>query len=118
MSFRRKNHDRPRWRTLLPGVVVAALAALLVATAAGAADPPKSPGTAQPVPQAPAAPNKPAGPVAPAAPSGPKCDLARGGHSEHDEWASCVSVDAMLSRAPAVGETAVLTFTVNADVTR
>lgn len=49
----------------------------------------------------------------------PNCTLKSSAHkSTKDEWASCIGVDASLSRAPAVGQTAKLTFRVSADVAR
>ncbi|MGL5859022.1 MAG: CARDB domain-containing protein [Angustibacter sp.] len=45
------------------------------------------------------------------------CSLRRAGrHPIHDEWRSCVRVDATLDRAPAVGQTARLTVTVRTDL--
>ena len=44
--------------------------------------------------------------------AGAPCTLTASGHSPRDEWGSCISVTASLSRAPAVGETAQLSFTV------
>ncbi|MGH7774887.1 MAG: CARDB domain-containing protein, partial [Candidatus Binatia bacterium] len=50
-------------------------------------------------------------------PQGPACTLRRSGSiSPQDEWLSCINVTAGLSNAPAVGETATLSFTVTADL--
>src|SRR5262249_15945298 len=46
---------------------------------------------------------------------GPKCtEHPSAGKSAHDEWLSCVGVQAQLDRVPSVGETATLRVTVGA----
>jgi len=48
--------------------------------------------------------------------TGRHCSLrSSAGHSTHDEWLSCLGVQANLDRLPAVGETATLSVTVTAD---
>lgn len=47
------------------------------------------------------------------------CTLRSGAHlSENHEWGSCLSVSASLSSAPAIGQTATLTYEVTAAVAR
>src|SRR5690349_17944364 len=50
--------------------------------------------------------------AAPTGPQRPPCTLRASGHVQQDEWASCISVTASLSGAPAIGQPAQLTFTV------
>src|SRR5688572_20708866 len=46
----------------------------------------------------------------------PSCNLQEADVHRHDEWLSCFQVDAELSEAPAVGETARLSYTVTSDL--
>ena len=58
-------------------------------------------------------------PAGAAAEEAQACTLPSGAHrSEHDEWGSCLSVDASLSAAPAIGQTATLTYEITAAVAR
>ncbi|MGH9244371.1 MAG: CARDB domain-containing protein [Acidimicrobiales bacterium] len=58
-------------------------------------------------------------PSIPQQPNAEHCDLPQSGHrSHHDEFLSCIGVTAELSRPPAVGETATLTYEVAAAVDR
>jgi hypothetical protein len=72
-----------------------------------------SPAVAQTAPDA-------KGQPAPAAPApADNCRLKASAHkSAHDEWTSCISVDASLSTAPAIGDTATLRVHVSAAVDR
>jgi hypothetical protein len=57
--------------------------------------------------------------AAPTRPSAAECTLRPSAHlSARSEWASCLGVDATLSRAPRVGETAQLTVRVSASAPR
>jgi hypothetical protein len=42
------------------------------------------------------------------------CTLKGNPHTQNDEWASCLQVEAVMDKAPAVGETAPITFTITA----
>jgi hypothetical protein len=47
--------------------------------------------------------------------AGPKCALRASASKTHDEWLSCLGVSARLDHAPALGETATLQVSVQAD---